>query len=540
MTDAMSERGQQLTALASRRFDLLVIGGGITGCGIAREAALTGLSVALVEKNDFASGTSSRSSRLIHGGVRYLEHGQLHLVFESSAERRQLLRLAPHLVHPLEFTWPVYAGARIPQWRLGAGLMLYDALSLFRNVGRHGRLSRRGVLEREPMLQPNGLLGGAHYYDAATNDARLTLANAIGAAEAGAVTLNHTSVTALVMDAGRVAGATIRDAFSERSIEVRASVVVNATGPWSDALRHLDGETAPTVRGSKGAHIAVPRERIGNRDALTLLSPVDGRVLFVLPADKHAIVGTTDSYTSASPDDVRATIDDVQYLLAAANSFFPAAQLTPNDVISAWAGIRPLVATGGDTPGAASREHAVTTSPRGLVSITGGKLTTYRVMAADVLDVVRAKINQTPPSGKARSVPLPGGDFDSFDTLIARATAATNDAAMARHLATTYGTRWTATWAEIQQPGGSVIVADGLPYTIGELRYAATNEMAYTLGDLLIRRTRVAFETSDHGLAAAERVAVALSELFGPNASARRDAIQAYALEAERMFAVES
>jgi glycerol-3-phosphate dehydrogenase len=540
MTDAMSERGQQLTALASRRFDLLVIGGGITGCGIAREAALAGLSVALIERNDFASGTSSRSSRLIHGGVRYLEHGQLHLVFESSAERRQLLRLAPHLVHPLEFTWPVYTGSRVPLWKLAAGLTLYDALSLFRNVGRHGRLSQRGVLEREPMLQPNGLLGGAHYYDAATNDARLTLANAIGAAEAGAVTLNHVAVTALVMDAGRVAGATIRDAFNESSIDVRASVVVNATGPWSDALRHLDDETGPTVRGSKGAHIAVPRERIGNHNALTLLSPVDGRVLFVLPSDKHAVVGTTDSYTSASPDDVRATTDDVRYLLAAANWVFPAAKLTPNDVISAWAGVRPLVPTPGDTPGGASREHTVTTSSHGLVSITGGKLTTYRVMAADVLDIVLARINQARRPKRSRSLPLPGGDFDSLDTLIARATAATNDADMARHLATTYGTRWTAVWAQIQRPGGGAIVADGLPYTLGELRYAARNEMAYTLGDLLIRRTHVAFETRDHGRAAAEQAAVALSESFGWDALARRHAIEAYALEVERMFAIES
>lgn len=540
MTDAMSRRGQQLTALASRRFDLLVIGGGITGCGIAREAALAGLSVALVEKNDFASGTSSRSSRLIHGGVRYLEHGQLHLVFESSAERHQLLRLAPHLVRPLEFTWPVYAGSRIPRWKLGAGLALYDALSLFRNVGRHGRLSQRGVLEREPMLQPKGLLGGAHYYDASTSDTRLTLANAIGAAEAGAVMLNHAAVTALITESRQIAGASIRDALGETLIDIRASVVVNATGPWSDALRHLDGETGPTVRGSKGAHIAVPRERIGNHYALTLLSPVDGRVLFVLPADQHAIVGTTDTYTSASPDDVRPTNEDVQYLLAAANSFFPAAALAPSDVVTAWAGIRPLVPTAGDSPGAASREHAVTTSPHGLVSITGGKLTTYRVMAADVLNIVFARLSR-PRRPKMRRPPvLPGGDFISLDALMAEATSATNDGAIAGHLATAHGTRWTRVWDEIQKLGGNIIVVEGLPYTIGELRYAARNEMACTLGDLLIRRTRIAFETRDHGLAAAEKAAAALSPLFGWDDAARRDAMQAYELEADRVFAIDT
>src|SRR4051812_24696760 len=194
MRSNLDARASSFAALGTRVFDILVIGGGITGCGIARDAALRGLHVALVEKGDFASGTSSRSSRLIHGGVRYLEHGHLHLVFESSAERRRLLRLAPHLVRPLRFTWPVYDGARIPRWKLGAGLMLYDMLALFRNVGRHRRLSRRGVLELEPAVRSDGLVGGASYYDAATNDARLTLANAIAAHEAGATVLNHAMV----------------------------------------------------------------------------------------------------------------------------------------------------------------------------------------------------------------------------------------------------------------------------------------------------------------------------------------------------------
>ena len=539
MNDALSGRGERLTRLASHRFDLLVIGGGITGCGIARDAALRGLSVALVEKDDFASGTSSRSSRLIHGGVRYLEHGQLHLVFESSAERRHLLRLAPHLVHPLEFTWPVYTGARIPRWKLGAGLMLYDALSLFRNVGRHHRLNPHGVLEREPMLQREGLLGGARYYDAATNDARLTLANAIDAAEGGALILNHAAVTALITVSERVAGATIRDALSGTSVDVRARVVVNATGPWSDELRQLDRENGPIVRGSKGAHIAVPRERIGNHNAVTLLSPVDGRVLFVLPADSHAIVGTTDTYTSAPPDDVRATNEDVSYLLDAANSFFPAARLTPADVVSAWAGIRPLVPSVGDTPGAASREHAITTSPHGLVSITGGKLTTYRVMAADVIKVVLATLNRASGTDRTKSLPLPGGDFGSLDALVSDATRVTNDPAAARHLAMAYGTRWTGVWSEINQPGGRATVVDGLPYTVGELRYCVRNEMAHTLADLLIRRTRIAYETRDHGLDAAETTAIALSTLFGWGDAERGEAIGAYADDAARMFAVD-
>ena len=538
MNDGISGRDEQLTTLASRRFDLLVVGGGITGCGIARDAALRGLSVAIVEKNDFASGTSSRSSRLIHGGVRYLEHGQLHLVFESSAERRRLLRLAPHLVRPLEFTWPVYAGSRIQRWKLGAGLTLYDALSLFRNVGRHHRLSSDAVLEREPMLRRDGLLGGAQYYDAATNDARLTLANAIGAAEAGAVTLNHAAVTALLKENGRVTGATIQDPLHGRVVDVSARVVVNATGPWSDELRRLDGETGLAVRGSKGAHISVPRDRIGNRDALTLLSPVDGRVLFVLPADSNAIVGTTDSYTTESPDDVRATREDLTYLLAAANHFFPAAELTARDVVGAWAGIRPLVPAAGDAPGAASREHAIGTSASGLVSITGGKLTTYRVMAADIIKLILPKLGSVSASDRAATLPLPGGDFISLESLVDDATRVIGDATLARHLASSYGSRWTRVWNEVNLPGGRAIVAAGLPYTVGELRYCVRSEMACTLADLLIRRTRIAFETTDRGLAAAENAAIHLSAVFGWDDAERRTAIRAYASEVDRIFAV--
>src|SRR4051794_29471631 len=208
----MADPGSRLVALADAEFDMIVIGGGITGCGVAREAALRGLRVALLEQNDFGSGTSSRSSRLIHGGVRYLEHGQLRLVFEASAERRRLLRLAPHLVRPLEFVWPVYAGARVPRWKLSAGLALYDALALFRNVAPHRRLRASDITAREPALRREGLRGGARYYDAATDDARLTLANAIGALEAGAVVVNHAELRALRTSEGLVRGARVIDA----------------------------------------------------------------------------------------------------------------------------------------------------------------------------------------------------------------------------------------------------------------------------------------------------------------------------------------
>jgi glycerol-3-phosphate dehydrogenase len=532
-------QGLRLQPLRTREFDVLVIGGGITGCGIARDAALRGLSVALVEKDDFASGTSSRSSRLVHGGVRYLEHGHLHLVFESSAERRRLLKLAPHLVRPLRFTWPVYEGARIPRWKLGAGLLLYDTLALFRNVGRHRRLGRRAVLANEPMLRPKGLRGGASYFDAATNDARLTLANAIAAREAGAVVLNYIGVTELTHAGGRVNGAVVCDAVEGTSVDVRAKVVVNATGPWSDQIRGFDDDApTATVRGSKGVHIAVERERIGNRAAITLLSPKDGRVFFVLPAGNLAIIGTTDTFTDAPPEQVRAASEDVQYLLDAANAYFPGAKLTSDVVLRAWAGIRPLLPSQGNTPGAATREHAITVSPRGLVSITGGKLTTYRVMAAEVVDRVCDALGAKRNGAASATTPLPGGDFRSLDGLLGDVARTTNDIDLAGHLATSYGTRWRHVWEEITNDGRERLVA-ALPYSIGEMRYGVKHEQAMTIADLLLRRTHYAFEAfGADASAAVERVADAVAPLLGWDREERQRQLARYTNEVARIFSI--
>jgi glycerol-3-phosphate dehydrogenase len=532
MQARVATRSERLNALRTRQFDLLVIGGGITGCGIAYEAASRGLAVALVEKADFAWGTSSRSSRLVHGGVRYLEHGHIHLVFESSAERRSLLRLAPHLVRPLEFTWPVYEGSRISRWKLGAGLFAYDALSLFRNVARHRRLSHDTVLEREPALRPAGLQGGASYFDAATDDARLTLANAVGALEAGAVVVNHAGVAELIIEGGRAAGAMIDDNLGSGRMAVRARCIVNATGPWSDELRALDDGGPAGVRGSKGAHIAVPRARLGNRNAVTMISPTDGRVLFALPSGAFAIVGTTETEARRGPDDVRASRDDVRYLLDAANWFFPTAALHDADVVSTWAGIRPLVADDATSPGALSREHAIHSSAHGIISITGGKLTTYRVMARDVLDAAFGG-----RASRRGSRPLPGGDFASLPDLVGRIAETTGDAALAEHLAASFGTRWEAVWSEMG--GDTNRVVDGLPYTYGELRYCARSEMAETLGDLLIRRTHLAFETRDHGMAAAPSVASAVAQTLGWNANDVSRALADYEHEVQRIFSVD-
>ncbi len=480
MTPPVSGPAWRLAArhrLERETFDLLVIGGGINGAGVARDAALRGLKVALVERHDFASGTSSRSSRLVHGGVRYLEHGFLHLVFEASRERRLLLDLAPSLVRPLAFTWPVYRGARIPRWKLGAGLLLYDVLARFQNVANHKRWSRAEVLAQEPGLKPDALLGGAQYWDAATDDARLTLANAVSAAEAGATLLTYADVTALVTDAGRVAGAQVHDTMAGETFGVKARVVMNATGPWSDRIHTLeDVHAKAAVRGTKGVHVTVPAERVGNRAALTLLAPQDGREMFVLPAGACTIIGTTDTPTTESPDEVRASRADVQYLLTAVNHYFPRAQLTNADVITAWAGIRPLIASGnaGD-PAKASREHEIVTGPRGVISVSGGKLTTYRAMSSQIVDTVQRAL---------------GVAVTSSPTLTQR----------------------------LSEPGEA---------------------FACAVGDILIRRTKQAFEQRDHGRSAAPAVAERLGALYGWKTARIARAVEDYDTEVRRLFHIE-
>jgi glycerol-3-phosphate dehydrogenase len=495
-----------MTALSGERFDLLVIGGGITGCGVARDAAMRGLKVALVERDDFASGTSGRSSRLIHGGIRYLEHGQLHLVYESIRERQTLLRIAPHFVKPLAFTWPIYRGARVGQVRLSAGLLAYYVLAGGRSR-LHSTLNVRETLEREPSLESAGLTGGAVYYDACTDDARLTIANAVAARQNGAAIVSHTQVTRIIYDHGKAVGATVKSQHSDDTREVRARVIVNATGVW--AKEFTSDERARRHRGSKGAHVSVPRERIGNRDAITLISPIDGRVMFCLPAGPQAIIGTTDTWTEDSPETVHASPADVDYLLRSANAYFPRAQLERGDVVSAWAGIRPLASGGASSPSAVSREHSIVTDGSGVINVTGGKLTTYRSMAAEIVDSVQQSLGEELDRAPTDSVELPGADRASEIARLQREDA------------------------RLSEP----LVA-GLPYTGGHLVYGVTKEMAQNLSDLLIRRVHLAFETKDHGTSVAARAADIVAPLLGWDDQTKSARVRDFRQDIERMFAI--
>jgi glycerol-3-phosphate dehydrogenase len=495
-----------MTDLSGQDFDVLVIGGGINGCGVARDAAMRGLKVLLVERDDLASGTSGRSSRLIHGGIRYLEQGRLRLVYESIRERQTLLRIAPHLVKPLAFTWPLYRDARIGKLKLSAGLFVYQLMARGR-ARHHLTLSAAETMIREPSLRSTDLTGSAVYYDARTDDALLTVANGIAAKENGATVTTHTSVSELLFDHGKAIGAVVIPKHGGGSAKVRARVIVNTTGVWANAFG--GNASSRRHRGSKGVHIALPRERVGNRDALTLISPIDGRVMFCLPAGPQTIIGTTDTWTEESPETVHASPGDVDYLLRSANAYFDRAHLSAADVVSAWAGIRPLAVGAGTNPSAASREHSIVADSSGVINVTGGKLTTYRSMAAEIVDFVQRALGQKAERSPTDSVVLPGSDRQVDIARFQR-----DDAALATPL------------------------VEGLPYSGADIVYGVKEEMALTLSDLLIRRTHLAFETRDHAVGVAARAAEIVAPLLAWTPETKSARVQEYRSDVERMFAI--
>jgi glycerol-3-phosphate dehydrogenase len=352
------------------------------------------------------------------------------------------------------------------------------------------------------------------------------------------VVVNHVGARELVRDADGVRGAVVEDALGGRRITVRARVVVNATGPWSDEIRRrAEPDAAPSLRGTRGAHIAVSRERIRNNGALTVTSPIDGRVMFILPAGAFTIIGTTDTDYEGSPDAVRATSEDVIYLLRSANAYFPAAHLAASDVVAAWAGIRPLVARPDGEPGSVSREHAILWTARGLLTVSGGKLTTYRAMGAEVVDAVAKSLrvkSRPAPTDRTR---LPGGEIASVEGEIDQAKATIGAADVAEHLVHAYGSHWRALW---KMAADDLALAERLlpdrPYIVAELHWATQYEMALTIGDVLIRRTHVAFETRDHGWSIAPRVAALLAPLLGWDAERTARELGRYRGEIERIF----
>lgn len=520
-----------LSDLDGTSTDLLIIGGGITGAGIARDAAMRGISTVLVEQQDLASGTSSRSSRLIHGGLRYLEQGNLHLVREALHERAILLRIAPHLVRPIPFVFPLHDGDRVSRWKLAAGLAAYEILAGFRNVRRPRILGKRGILELEPLLRERGLTGGAEYGDAQCDDARLVIATARSAVDHGATVLTHTRVSALREESGRIAGVALEHQLTGGTAELRATVVVNATGPWTDALRRMEDPGAPPLlRLTRGAHVVVPRERVGHRHAITFLSPIDGRVMFILPWNDLSYIGTTDTDYTADPGAVAVTRDDVVYLLRSANALFPAARLTDDDVRSTWAGLRPLLAQGdGRSPSAVSREHALVEGSRGMITIAGGKLTTYRAMAAGAVDLVARRLGRKLARAGTDIIPLPGGNASDLEPFRARGAPLGLPVEVSDRLVDRYGTEC----AGIHNLGMKnrrlfERLHPAHPAIEAEVLHAVRRELALTVEDVMVRRLHLYYETRDHGLRAAPRVAELMAGELGWDATGQREEVARY------------
>jgi glycerol-3-phosphate dehydrogenase len=534
-------------ALTQPTFDLLVIGGGINGAGIARDAAMRGLSVAVVEQGDFASGTSSKSSKLIHGGLRYLENYEFALVLEASRERDHLRRhLAPHLVHPMPFVFPVFRGDPVGRLRLSAGLWVYDGLAAFRNIARHRSWGQKTTLRHEPRLRADGLRGSMHYYDCWTDDARLTLETVQSAIAEGAVACNHLGVTALLRTDGELSGARVTDRLTGASFSIAARQIVNAAGPWLDRVRALDEpDGKPVLRLTKGVHIVVPRERVGNRNAIVLRAPRDGRVMFAIPWEHQTLVGTTDTDYDARPEDVAADANDVRYLLEAVNAYFPAARLEESDVIGAYAGLRPLVApptSQSETPSETSREEEIFESTSGLLSLGGGKLTTYRRVAEKVVDRVVARLQARMPERRfapcrTGDVPLPGarvddpdkGGFRGFAKRLRTSVPAGVDEGIVRHWLHRYGTAAQGLIARVAgHPEALRAIVDDLPYRRIEVTRAAESEMAETVDDVLRRRVPVSFRHADGGVEAAADVGALMADALGWDATATAAAVERY------------
>ncbi|HEY8431856.1 MAG TPA: glycerol-3-phosphate dehydrogenase [Sandaracinaceae bacterium] len=534
--------------------DLLVIGGGITGAGIARDAARRGLSVALVEMSDLAFGTSSRSSKLIHGGLRYLEHYEFSLVFEAVSERRILQDIAPHLVNPLGFLFPVYAGARRQLWLINAGMWLYDGLSLFRSPKIHKNLKPREVAKLEPALKRERLKGAPLYYDCSTDDARLTLETALDAAAHGAVIATWAKARSfLKTETGRVRGAVVSDELGGELKQIEARTVVNATGPWTDRTIAMSHPLASgkILRPTKGIHIVVDHEKLPLSNAVVCFHPTDERVLFAIPWGDRTYLGTTDTDYDGDPALVRATLEDVDYLIDASNSYFPSHPLRREDVIATWAGVRPLMAPQDRSAdlkeSAVSREHQILIGQDGLITIAGGKLTTYRRMAAEVVDTAvrlleleRGPLDLAPAA--TNKAPLPGAvgwpdddDHAKVAEEVAKAGHPRVPEDVARHLADTYGMRALEIARRMAKDASACErLVPGRPEVMAQVDWAVHEELAATVCDVMIRRTQLFYRDRDQGLGAAESVAARMARELGWDDATRQRELERYREEVAR------
>jgi glycerol-3-phosphate dehydrogenase len=476
---------RNLDALTDGTLDLLVLGGGITGAGVALDATLRGLRVGLIDKGDFASGTSSVSSKLIHGGLRYLEHGDFHLVYEDLHERGLLLRNAPHLVRPLRFVIPFYRGARVAPWKWRVGLTLYDLLAGRNNIRRSRTLDLHELRHEFSSLQPESLLGGAEYFDAQTDDARLCIEVLRTASVHGASVANY--VEAVRFEKGGVRAV---DRAGGKELTIRARQILNATGPWVDLVCALAGDASgPHLQPTKGVHLVV--RDLGLAAAFLLLHPEDGRVFFVIPWLGKTLIGTTDTFASETADDLTVTDADVRYLLAGYGRHFSHA-LLPRDVLGTFVGLRPLIRARPGEPSHLSREFRLWRSPSGMLHVAGGKYTTYRRMAEIVTDAVMRGLGLPCRTGRTREFRLDGAVNDPTLHVYPPSAAYPLPEGAWQHLLSRYGRRAHDVAAYLaDDPALVQPVVEGEPELRVEFVYQRRHEMALFPEDFLLRRTRL-------------------------------------------------
>jgi glycerol-3-phosphate dehydrogenase len=529
------DRRDALRRLADEEFDIVVIGGGATGAGVALDAASRGLKTALVERNDFAAGTSSLSSKMIHGGIRYLQQLDFKLVYQSLRERQRMLDNAPHLVRVLPFLMIIYQqGGMIPRflaWALRPVLWFYDLTGGAKIGHRHKRLGRDETIAHMPVLDPDEIHSSYRYYDAQVDDARLTMTIARTAAlDHGAVVANHVPVVGLhkATDGG-LTGVAV-DAGADGRIDVRAKAVVNAAGVWIDRIDEFDGSTEPDIRPARGVHVVLPRELLDNDAAVIMSIPGQRKSVFAVPWGDHAYVGTTDTDYDGDLDRPYCTASDVRYLVDNLNGS-TVRDVTPGDVVGTWAGLRPLLQTGdGDSTADLSRHHRITRSPSGLVTIAGGKLTTWRQMAEDTVDEVLDLLGVS-ASCRTKDLRLHGADgWDDVD-------GGPLPEAARDHLVGRYGAEATALIDSVRDDPslGEPLVA-GLPYLRAEAVFAARHEMALTVDDVLSHRTRARLLARDASAEAAPVVASLLREVHAWTADEEAAEVDTYRseIEAER------
>ena len=511
-----AQRASNIDRLRVESFDVVVVGGGVVGTGCALDAASRGLNVALIEARDFASGTSSRSSKLIHGGLRYLEQQEFGLVREALKERGLLLNvLAPHLVKPVSFMLPLEHRV----WQrayIGAGMLLYDGLGGYKGLHRHRHLTKRQAMQLAPGLRGDSMIGAIQYWDGQVDDARHTMEIARTAAHYGAAVVANAEATGFVREGERVTGVKVKDGATGEVIEVQAAQVINSTGVWTDDVQHLFGERGKfRVRASKGVHLVVPRDRIQMDTGLILRTETS--VLFVIPWGRHWIVGTTDTDWNLDKHHPAATRKDIDYVFEQVNKVL-AQPLGHDDVEGVYAGLRPLLEGENDEISQLSREHTVAVPVPGVVAVAGGKYTTYRVMAKDAVDMAARGLEQRVPDSVTETTELLGAT--GYHALWNRRATLARESGLHRsrieHLLNRYGRMIEDLLVAIEErPELGEPIEGAEDYLKVEAWYGAASEGALHLDDVLARRTRISIETFDRGVAAAEPVARIIGDVLG-------------------------